>query len=50
MRTTRIVAKAAYSRDSPLIFIVNGEIIHGREALRERQRQLRMVARANRQR
>jgi ketosteroid isomerase-like protein len=30
---------AAYARDSALIFIINGEIIRGWEALRERQRQ-----------
>lgn len=30
---------AAFSRDPALIFIVNGEIIRGWEALRERQRQ-----------
>src|SRR5487761_1962623 len=30
---------AAYARDPALIFIINGEIIRGWEALRERQRQ-----------
>jgi ketosteroid isomerase-like protein len=30
---------AGYSRDSALIFIINGEMIRGWEALRERQRQ-----------
>ncbi len=30
---------AAYSRDSALTFIINGEIIRGWDALRERQRQ-----------
>jgi ketosteroid isomerase-like protein len=30
---------AAYSRDSALIFIINGEIIQGWDALRERQYQ-----------
>jgi ketosteroid isomerase-like protein len=30
---------AAYSKDSALTFIINGEIIRGWEALRERQRQ-----------
>jgi len=30
---------AAYSRDSALIFIINGEIIRGWDAVRERQRE-----------
>ena len=30
---------AAYSKDSALTFIINGEIIRGWEALRQRQRQ-----------
>ena len=30
---------AAYSRDPALIFVLNGEIIHGWDSLREKQRQ-----------